>query len=288
MKLVTYRRNGEPRVALVERDAIIDLNDADPRVSADLGAALRSGIDLHAVAQQVSASRAPRLPLAGLEYAPVLPAPAKTVCLGLNYDDHAVESGRDRPDYPWFFLRAASSLIGHGTAGVVPKVSQRLDYEAELAVVIGKRVPRHVSRERALDYVFGYSCFNDMSVRDFQKRTPQWTIGKNFDGTGAFGPVLVTADMLPAGAAGLRIVCRLNGSVMQDANTSSMIFDVAETIAILAQCLTLDPGDVISMGTPAGVGQSRKPPLWMEAGDEVEVEIEQIGTLKNPIAAEVS
>jgi 2-keto-4-pentenoate hydratase/2-oxohepta-3-ene-1,7-dioic acid hydratase in catechol pathway len=153
-------------------------------------------------------------------------------------------------------------------------------------VVIGSTVPRHTKRADALQHVFGYSCFNDMSVRDYQKRTGQWTIGKNFDATGGFGPVLVTADELPPGAAGLRIQSRLNGQVMQDADTSDMIFAVDETIALLAECLTLEPGDVIVMGTPAGVGQARTPPVWMQAGDVVEIEIERIGVLRNPIVAE--
>jgi acylpyruvate hydrolase len=149
-------------------------------------------------------------------------------------------------------------------------------------------VPRHTKEADALPYVFGYSCFNDMSVRDYQKRTPQWTIGKNFDATGGFGPVLVTADDLPPGATGLRIQSRLNGKVMQDANTSDMIFSVAETIALLADVLTLEPGDVLVMGTPAGVGQARTPPVWMKAGDTIEIEVERIGVLSNPIVAEAA
>jgi acylpyruvate hydrolase len=153
-------------------------------------------------------------------------------------------------------------------------------------VVIGRKVPRHTREADALQYVFGYACFNDMSVRDYQKRTPQWTIGKNFDGTGALGPVLVTADELPPGAKGLKIQGRLNGRVMQDANTGDMIFSVAETIALLADVLTLEPGDVVAMGTPAGVGQARTPPVWMKAGDRFEVEIERVATLVNPIVAE--
>jgi acylpyruvate hydrolase len=214
-----------------------------------------------------------------------VPAPGKTVCLGLNYYDHAAESGREKPVYPWFFLRSDTSLLAHGEASPRPRVSEKFDYEAELAVVIGKRA-RHVKREDALDYVFGYACFNDISVRDYQKRTPQWTIGKNFDRTGALGPVLVSADELPAGGAGLRIQARLNGQVMQDANTSDMIWDVAETIALLTECLTLEPGDVIAMGTPAGVGQSRTPPVWMKAGDTIEVEIDGVGLLVNAIEDE--
>ncbi|HSV45455.1 MAG TPA: fumarylacetoacetate hydrolase family protein [Ramlibacter sp.] len=286
MHFTTYLRNSAPRLALVDGTDLIDLNDAQPEVPADIRAALKTGIDLHAAGRAALGGKAARQPLAGVTLAPVVPDPGKTICLGLNYFDHAKEGGRDKPEYPWFFFRGTSSLIAHGDAGVVPSVSSKFDYEAELAVVIGRKVPRHTQEADALQYVFGYACFNDMSVRDYQKRTPQWTIGKNFDATGAFGPVLVTADELPPGAAGLKLQGRLNGQVMQDANTSDMIFGVAETIALLADVLTLEPGDVIVMGTPAGVGQARTPPVWMKAGDTFEVEIERVGTLVNPIAAE--
>lgn len=285
MKFTTYLRNGQPRLGAVEGDAVVDLNDAQPQVPADLRAALLAGIDLCAVAKAALASGAPRQPLASLTLAPLVPEPGKIVCLGLNYYDHAKESGRQKPEYPWFFYRGASSLLAHGAQALRPRVSEKFDYEAELAVVIGKR-GKHVSQEQALDLVFGYSCFNDISVRDYQKRTPQWTIGKNFDATGGFGPVLVSADELPRGAEGLRISGRLNGEIMQDANTTDMIWGVAETIALLTECLTLEPGDVIVMGTPAGVGQSRTPPVWMKAGDRFEVAIERIGTLVNTVVDE--
>ncbi|MDN8617041.1 fumarylacetoacetate hydrolase family protein [Variovorax ginsengisoli] len=285
MNFTTYLRNGAPRLAVVDNDQLIDLNDAQPQVPDDLRRALQAGVDLNEAARQALAHGA-RQPLAAAALAPLVPEPGKIVCLGLNYYDHAKEGGREKPDYPWFFFRGASSLIAHGEAGVVPSVSSKFDYEAELAVVIGRRVPRHTQEADALQYVFGYSCFNDMSVRDYQKRTPQWTIGKNFDGTGGFGPVLVSADALPPGAVGLKIQGRLNGEVMQDANTSDMIFSVAETIALLADVLTLEPGDVIVMGTPAGVGQARTPPVWMKAGDRYEVEIERVGVLSNPIVNE--
>jgi acylpyruvate hydrolase len=288
MQFTTYLRDGAPRLAVAVGTDLIDLNAAQPNVPADLRAALKAGIDLHAAARAALDSRAPRLPMASVRLAPLVPEPGKIVCLGLNYHDHAKEGGRDKPDYPWFFLRGVSSLMAHGDAGVVPTVSSKFDYEAEMAVVIGKRVPRHTKEADALPYVFGYSCFNDMSVRDYQKRTPQWTIGKNFDATGGFGPVLVTADELPPGATGLHIQGRLNGRVMQDANTTDMIFSVAETIALLADVLTLEPGDVLVMGTPAGVGQARTPPVWMKAGDTCEVEIERIGVLSNPIADEAA
>jgi acylpyruvate hydrolase len=286
MKFTTFLKDGQPRLGLVDGDQVIDLNAAQTQVPADLRAALKAGVDLAAAAQAALAGNSPRTPLASLTLAPTVPEPGKTICLGLNYFDHAKEGGRDKPEYPWFFFRGASSFMGHGAAGVVPKVSAKFDFEAELALVIGTRVPRHVTQADALQYVFGYTCFNDMSVRDYQKRTPQWTIGKNFDATGGFGPVLVTADELPPGATGLHIQGRLNGQVMQDANTTDMIWGVAETIALLSDCLTLEPGDVIVMGTPAGVGQARTPPVWMKAGDVYEVEIEGIGTLRNPIVNE--
>ena len=166
-----------------------------------------------------------------------------------------------------------------------PRASVQLDYEAELVAVIG-RTARHVTAANALDFVAGYSCFNDATVRDYQRKTAQWTIGKNFDGTGAFGPAFVSADEVPLGATGLRIQTRLNGRVMQDANTRDMLFPVAETITLLSECMTLEPGDVVVMGTPSGVGHARTPPIWMEPGDIVEVEIEQIGLLRNPIVEE--
>jgi 2-keto-4-pentenoate hydratase/2-oxohepta-3-ene-1,7-dioic acid hydratase in catechol pathway len=280
MRLTTYLHNGTARLGVVDGDNVIDL-------AADLRAALAAGTDLQAAGRAAIASAAPRLPLAGLQFAPLVPEPGKTICLGLNYFDHAKEGGRtEKPTYPWFFYRGKTSLLGHGQPALCPRVSDKFDYEAELAVVIGRTVPRHVAQADALQYVFGYTCFNDMSVRDYQKRTGQWTIGKNFDATGGFGPVLVTADELAPGATGLRIQCRLNGQVMQDANTDDMIFPVAETIALLAECMTLEPGDAIVMGTPAGVGQARTPPVWMRAGDVVEIEIDQIGVLRNPVVAE--
>jgi len=278
MRFATTRQQGRAQLGIVDGSDWIGLGT-------DLRAALDAGTDLAAAGRAAVAS-GPRLPLAEQVFAPLVPEPGKIICLGLNYFDHAKEGGRDKPEYPWFFYRGKSSLVGHGQPGLCPRVSSKFDYEAELAVVIGKTVPRHVGQADALQYVFGYTCFNDMSVRDFQKRTPQWTIGKNFDGTGGFGPVLVTADELAPGATGLRIQSRLNGQVMQDANTSDMIFPVAETIALLAECMTLEPGDAIIMGTPAGVGQARTPPVWMKPGDVVEIEIERIGVLRNPIVAE--
>ncbi|WP_213954005.1 fumarylacetoacetate hydrolase family protein [Variovorax sp. dw_954] len=286
MRFTTFLKDDRARLGVVDGAQVIDLNAVQPQVPDSLRAALAAGVDLAAATKAAIASDAPRQPLASLKLAPLVPEPGKIICLGLNYFDHAKEGGREKPEYPWFFFRGATSLVAHGAPGILPKVSSKFDYEAELALVIGKRVPRHVSQDDAPRYVFGYTGFNDMSVRDYQKRTPQWTIGKNFDGTGGFGPVLVTADELPPAATGLRIQGRLNGKVMQDANTTDMIWSVAETISLLSDVLTLEPGDVIVMGTPAGVGQARTPPVWMKAGDTYEVEIERIGTLVNTIIAE--
>ena len=285
MRFVSFRQQGAVRLGVLAADGVIDLTLAQPQVPADLGAALWQGADVLGAAKAALASGAARISLADIEYAAPVVLPGKIICLGLNYYDHAKEGGRDKPDYPWFFLRSATSLIAHGEAGIRPRVSERFDYEAELAVVIGKKA-RHVTQANALDCVFGYSCFNDMSVRDYQKKTPQWTIGKNFDGTGGFGPVLVTADELAPGATGLRIQSRLNGKIMQDANTTDMIWGVTETITLLTECMTLEPGDLIIMGTPAGVGQARTPPVWMKDGDTIEIEIEKIGLLSNPICNE--
>jgi 2-keto-4-pentenoate hydratase/2-oxohepta-3-ene-1,7-dioic acid hydratase in catechol pathway len=290
MRFTTYLRQGQAdvqaRLGLIDGDQLIDLHDAQPQVPPCLRSALAAGIDLQAAAQAALRSDAPRLPLASVQRAPLLPEPGKVICLGLNYFDHAKESGREKPEYPWFFFRGKSSLMAHGDAGLLPKVSEKFDYEGELALVIGSKVPRHAGQDEVLQHVFGYTCFNDMSVRDYQKRTPQWTIGKNFDATGGFGPVLVTADELPPGASGLRLQTRLNGQTMQDANTRDMIWSVTETLSLLSDCLTLEPGDVVVMGTPAGVGQSRTPPVWMKDGDTVEVQIDGIGTLVNPIRRE--
>ena len=213
---------------------------------------------------------------------PPVPRPGKTICIGLNYRAHAVEGGNPIPDYPAVFMRGATSLTGPDAEMIYPECSDKFDYEAELAVIIGKTAANVGAG--ALDHVAGYSCFNDGSVRDYQRKSSQWTMGKNFDATGGFGPELVTSDELPAGASGLRIVSRLNGEIMQDGNTADMIFDVASLIATLSEAMTLEPGDVIATGTPSGVGYARNPPVFMRPGDRTEIEIESIGTLVNTVA----
>lgn len=225
--------------------------------------------------------------LANVEFLPPLSKPSKIACIGLNYADHSKESGFEVPTYPTVFARFPSSLIGHGQPILRPPVSTQLDYEGEVVAVIGKG-GRHISREAALDHVAGYSLFNDASIRDYQFKSPQWTVGKNFDATGAFGPEFVTADELPPGAKGLKIQTRLNGQIVQDGSTDDLIFDVGELIAILSEAMSFVPGDLIVTGTPAGVGFARKPPLFMKAGDVCEIEVDGLGILRNPVADEVS
>ncbi|MDH7796922.1 MULTISPECIES: fumarylacetoacetate hydrolase family protein [unclassified Beijerinckia] len=217
---------------------------------------------------------------------PPLRRPGKIICVGLNYADHSAESGFKQPDYPTLFSRFASGFIGQNEAMVRPKQSTQLDYEGELVAVIGKG-GRHISKAAALDHVIGYSIFNDGSIRDFQMKTPQWTVGKNFDGTGAFGPWFVTADELPPGCKGLKLQTRLNRTVVQSAMIDEMVFDVATLIATISEAMTLESGDIIVTGTPSGVGMARKPPLYMKAGDVVEIEIDKIGILSNPVVDEV-
>lgn len=235
-------------------------------------------------ATRARAASLPGEPLDESALLPCIPQPGKIFCLGVNYVDHAKEGGNTVADYPALFMRSSTSLLAHGAPLRVPAISDKLDYEAELALVIG-RTTRDVAEADALGSVFGYACFNDATLRDYQRKTTQWTIGKNFEATGGFGPQLVTADELPPGCTGLRIQSRLNGQVMQDANTTDMVFGVARTLALLSQCMTLDPGDVLVMGTPAGVGYARTPPVWMKPGDTIEIEIERVGLLRNPVTA---
>jgi 2-keto-4-pentenoate hydratase/2-oxohepta-3-ene-1,7-dioic acid hydratase in catechol pathway len=216
---------------------------------------------------------------------PPLSSPAKIVCIGLNYRDHTSEAGLVQPDYPTIFSRFSSSLIGNRQPIVRPKVSQKLDYEGEIVIVIGKG-GRAIPKASALTHVFGYSLFNDATLRDYQMRTPQWTMGKNFDGTGSFGPYIVTADELPDGVKGLKLQTLLNGQVVQEGNTKDMVFDVATLIETVSEVMTLAPGDLIVSGTPSGIGMARTPPLWMKPGDTCVVTSEGLGSLVNPIVDE--
>jgi 2-keto-4-pentenoate hydratase/2-oxohepta-3-ene-1,7-dioic acid hydratase in catechol pathway len=287
MKLMTFAKGGRTALGLVDGDTVIDLAAADASLPADMLALIEAGPSAMDKVQAAAAKAPASAKLALASVIPALPIarPPKFICVGLNYAEHAKEGGHAMPTYPSFFLRVTSSLLPAGAAVVRPKCSIQLDYECELTIAIGKG-GRHIPEERALEHVFGYTLFNDVSVRDYQRKTSQWTAGKNFDATGPLGPHIVTADALPAGASGLRITTRVNGETMQDSNTSDMIFSTARTIAILSEFMTLEPGDMIATGTPSGVAHARKPPAWMKAGDTVEVEVERIGVLRNPVIDE--
>jgi len=270
MKIVCFDNGGRPAFGIRHGDRIA-VHDA-----------ARSALDLLDPAASGAASR--WVSLSDVTLLPPVPAPGKVICIGLNYRAHALEGGNPIPDYPAVFLRAATSLLAPGAAMVMPGCSDRLDYEGELAVVIGLSA-KNVSPGEALAHVAGYACFNDGTLRDYQRKTPQWTIGKNFDGTGAFGPELVTADELPGGARDATLVTRVNGEIRQRGPIADMIFDVATLVSLLSEVMTLEPGDVIATGTPAGVGYARNPPVFLKPGDVCEVEIEGISLLSTPIAA---
>lgn len=214
---------------------------------------------------------------------PPIADPAKILCVGLNYHEHLAETGREAKGYPTIFTRFADTQIGHDAAILAPSVSQQVDYEGEMAIVIGTP-GHHIAEADALDHIGGYACYNDVSVRDWQKHGLQWTPGKNFPGTGAFGPWLVTAEDI-ADPAALKIETRLNGETVQSASTQQLIFSLPRIIAYLSSFTPLGTGDVICTGTPGGVGFARKPPLFLKPGDRVEVEIESIGILSNPVVA---
>jgi 2-keto-4-pentenoate hydratase/2-oxohepta-3-ene-1,7-dioic acid hydratase in catechol pathway len=286
MRLATLVIDNKPTLCARRDEQYYPVAALAPDAPANLVEFFAAGASVRrALEAALAASTSAGIDCREARYLPPELNPGKIVCLGLNYKDHATESGFSPPDYPTIFLRAGSSLVAHGAPLVRPAASEEFDYEVELAVIIGKRA-RHASVADALSFVGGYSVFNDATLRDYQFKTGQWTVGKNFDGTGGFGPEVVTPDVLPLGAKGLRISARLNGETVQSANTSDMIFDVASTIAIVSECMTLDPGDVILMGTPSGVGFARKPQLWMRPGDTCECEIETLGVLRNPVAQE--
>jgi len=223
--------------------------------------------------------------IAGLTVAPVLPNPGKIICIGMNYVAHIKEMGRDRPEYPTLFTRFPDSLVGHGQSIVRPAASKKYDFEGELAVVIGREA-RHVAADQALDYVAGYTCFLDGSLRDYQRHTSQFIAGKNFRHSGAFGPWLVTTDEIPDPYS-LTLETRVNGQVMQAGRIDDLCFDIGALIGYLSTICRLDPGDVIATGTPSGVGAARDPQVWLQPGDVVEVDIDRIGVLRNEVVDEL-
>jgi len=283
MRIAHFEKGGVAGIAADEGSGWHGLTHRDGEFPGTLPELIAQGADLLRAGRSLGQS--PAIDLNAVRLLPPVPVPPKILCVGLNYDDHLEESGLKKPAYPEIFARFATSLIAHQQPIRRPRESNALDYEAELAVVIGKP-GRRIPREKALDHVAGYSLFNDGTIRDFQLRTPQWTIGKNFDGTGAFGPWLVTPDAAPPGAYGLRIQGRLNGQVMQDARTDQLIFSVPALIEMISVAMSLQRGDVIITGTPGGVGAARKPPVYMRPGDVFEVEIEGIGVLSNVVQDE--
>ncbi len=285
MQLLSFAKNDTAALGVRRNGAIVDLAAAAPDLPADWPSIFAGGLLPRVEAAAGSAGDAALLPEEPAELLPPIPNPGRVICIGLNYREHAAETNAAVPDYPIVFARWPRSLVGHGQALVKPNASDKFDYEVELAVVIGTG-GRAIPRARALDHVAGYSIINEGSVRDFQVRSSQWGMGKNFDASGSFGPHIVTADALPAGGNGLAIKTRVNGETLQDLTTADMIFDVADIIVALSEVMTLDPGDVIATGTPQGVAMGRTPPTWMKPGDTCEVEIEGIGVMCNPVVAE--
>ena len=279
MRFVSWRKGPTGGVALRRGSDLVNLEGMD------MLSLLRTGKEGLEQAAALAAKGAALDP-AGLEYLPVIPNPPKIVCVGMNYQDHADENKLKKQEFPTFFARFTSTLVGHEQPILRPFLSNTLDYEGELAVIIGKP-GRHIPAEKALEHVAGYSVFNEASIRGYQMgKGQQWTLGKNFDNTGAFGPDFVTADEVPPGGKGLRLTTRLNGHTVQSATTDDLIFDVATLIACLTEAVRLEVGDVIVSGTPAGIGFFREPKLYMQPGDVCEVEIESVGLLRNPIKDE--
>lgn len=287
MRYVTYEKDGQPLLGALSGDKIINIQKLLPGAPATMRDLIAADAKTqNNIAKAVADSAADdHLSLSDTHLLPPVTDPGKIICLGLNYADHAKEGGHAIPDYPAMFMRCTTSMIGPNDPMILPNCSEQLDWEAELTIVIGKRC-RHVKKSDAATVIFGYTAMNDGSIREYQRKSAQWTAGKNFDGTGSLGPCIVTADELPDAASGLKIQTRLNGTVMQSSNTDQMIFDAFRTVEILSEIMTLEPGDLIAMGTPSGVGHARRPQIWMKAGDHVEVEIEGIGMLSNPIVAE--
>jgi 2-keto-4-pentenoate hydratase/2-oxohepta-3-ene-1,7-dioic acid hydratase in catechol pathway len=285
MRLVSFEGPNGPRVSGVRGDELVDLHDADPAIPSTMCELLAGGDALLAAARS-AIERGQGIRRETVRLLAPVPAPQKVICVGLNYADHARETGKEAPAEPVIFNKFVTAVCAHGDAIILPKLSREVDYEAELVAVIG-RGGRHISAEAALSHVAGYCCGHDVSARDWQLRKPggQWLLGKSFDTFAPFGPELVTRDEV-GDAGNLRIQLRLNGRTMQDSTTAQLIFSVAELTAYVSGVCTLAPGDVIFTGTPPGVGVARKPPVFLQPGDTVEVEIERVGILKNRVMAQ--
>ena len=279
MKLASFKTAQGPSYGAVAGKGIVDLRRYLGNQFPDLKA-LIAGNGFAQVQQYLSAT--PDYQASDITWLPLIPNPDKIICVGLNYQEHVVETGRDNTEQPAIFLRLPESQVGHRQPIVRPRESTNLDYEAEIALVISK-AGRRISQKDSWSHIAGYSCYNDGSVRDWQRHTIQWTAGKNFARTGGFGPWMVSADEIPPGTK-MTLSCRLNGERMQHATTEQMIFKIPKIIEYVSAWTTLVPGDVIVTGTPGGVGARRTPPIWMKPGDRVEVEIDKVGILENTIA----
>jgi 2-keto-4-pentenoate hydratase/2-oxohepta-3-ene-1,7-dioic acid hydratase in catechol pathway len=279
LKLATFKTSKGASYGAVVGNGIVDLGKRLGNRFPDLKALITA----NAFAEAGKFVKEPQdHKLSEITWLPVIPNPDKIVCVGLNYQDHVVETGRDNTEQPAIFLRVAESQVGAGQPIIRPRESTHLDFEAEIAVIIGKP-GRRISQKDAWDHIAGYSCYNDGSVREWQRHTIQWTAGKNFAQTGAFGPWMVTADEIPPNTT-MTLSCRLNGQEMQKATTQQMIFKIPKIIEYVSAWTTLLPGDVLVTGTPGGVGARRTPPVWMKPGDKVEIEIDKVGILENSIA----
>jgi 2-keto-4-pentenoate hydratase/2-oxohepta-3-ene-1,7-dioic acid hydratase in catechol pathway len=284
MRLLTFRHGGRDQVGVRREDQVIPVSSIAPDLPGSVLGLLAGGY-LDTLQSKVGSYDGATIAVDDIEYQILIPRPGKVICIGRNYAAHAAEGGAETPTFPEVFFRGPTSLVAHQGTIVRPQCSEMLDFEGEIALVIGKSC-RHATEVNALEFIAGYTLFNEATIRNYQKFSSQWTIGKNFDDTGAFGPELVTSDELPDGIVGLNLTTRLNGEVMQDAMTDDLVFPVRALIAILSECMTLEPGDVVVTGTPAGVGYARKPPIWMKAGDTVEIEVPGIGKLVNTIRDE--
>ncbi|MDW3099389.1 MAG: fumarylacetoacetate hydrolase family protein [Alphaproteobacteria bacterium] len=282
MKLATFTHGGTTRIGKVVDDKIIDLSKADPSLPTDMISFLAAGDAAMAAAQKADLADAIALSDVTLE-APIM-KPGKVMAIGLNYGDHVKESGLDTPENQIWFTKSPTGCVGEGADVLKPAVSDMVDWEAELVLVVGKRA-RNVPRDRAHEIVAGYCCGNDISVRDWQFHSPQFTIGKSFDTHGPIGPWLTTSDEV-GDPHDLDIKCLVNGEVMQSSNTQHLIYDCFDQIAQLTQVMTLEPGDIIFTGTPGGVGIAMKPPRFMKVGDKVTIEIEKLGSITNTLVAE--
>lgn len=287
MKLITFAHQGSTRIgALVTRngeDRVVDLTVSTPSLPGDMIALLAGGTAALGAASAATNAATAAIPLRDVRLLAPIPRPGKIICIGLNYRDHARETGQPIPQYPIVFSKYANTVIAHGDNIVLPRVTDQVDYEAELGFVIGKRA-RYVKAAEALDYVAGYLPINDVSARDYQTRISQWTMGKTFDTFAPMGPALITRDEVPD-AGNLRISLTINGETLQDSNTNELIFGIPQLVEALSEVMTLEPGDVVSTGTPPGVGMARKPPVFLKPGDVCEVEVEGLGVLRNPVVA---